>query len=103
MIRAVVLFGALGIIAVVSGFPVEEFMPDMPSLNWVASRRASAEGDAGAPRCLIKGVIGAKGERLYHLPGSAYYERTPIDTARGERWFCSKAEALEAGWRPFMR
>ena len=35
----------------------------------------------------------------YHLPGSADYDRTRIDESRGERWFCSVAEAEAAGWR----
>lgn len=28
-----------------------------------------------------------------------YYEDVKIDTSKGERWFCSVEEALEAGWR----
>ena len=39
-------------------------------------------------------------ERLiYHVPGGAYYDRTKISAAKGERWFCSEEEALAAGWR----
>ena len=49
--------------------------------------------------CLIKGNINSEGERIYHLPGSRYYDATIIDAARGERWFCSEAEAERAGWR----
>lgn len=53
----------------------------------------------GAGRgCAIKGNISANG-RLYHLPGSAAYAATRIDESRGERWFCSEAEAEAAGWR----
>jgi hypothetical protein len=33
------------------------------------------------------------------VPGSPAYERTKIDEAKGERWFCSEAEARAAGWR----
>ena len=29
-----------------------------------------------------------------------WYDRVNIDEARGERWFCSEAEAQAAGWRP---
>ncbi len=39
------------------------------------------------------------GERVYHTPGSPWYERTQIDTDAGERWFCTEQEAQEAGWR----
>lgn len=49
--------------------------------------------------CAIKGNINAKGEKIYHLPGCGSYEKTAIDAARGERWFCTEAEALAAGWR----
>jgi len=45
----------------------------------------------------IKGNIGA--ERIYHVPGSQYYEQTVIDKDKGERWFCSEADASRAGWR----
>lgn len=50
--------------------------------------------------CDIKGNINSKGERIYHVPGGRSYANTVIDTARGERWFCSEAEAQAAGWRP---
>lgn len=52
-----------------------------------------------SPDCLIKGNINADGERIYHRPGSSYYDATIIDERRGERWFCSEEEALGAGWR----
>lgn len=48
--------------------------------------------------CRIKGNVSDAG-RIYHLPGSRHYDRTEIDEERGERWFCSEAEAREAGWR----
>jgi len=49
---------------------------------------------------LIKGNIGSKGDRIYHVPGGRWYDKTRIDTGKGERWFCSEAEARAAGWRP---
>jgi hypothetical protein len=49
--------------------------------------------------CLIKGNISSTGERIYHVPGGLYYNATVIDTAKGERWFCTEAEAVAAGWR----
>ena len=49
--------------------------------------------------CLIKGNISASGEKIYHLPGCGSYKNTKIDEAREERWFCTEAEALVAGWR----
>jgi len=51
------------------------------------------------PGCLIKGNISKSGERIYHVPAGRSYEQTKIDTAAGERWFCTEAEALANGWR----
>ncbi len=49
--------------------------------------------------CLIKGKISRGGERIYHLPGGRWYDRTKIDAAKGERWFRTEEEARVAGWR----
>jgi endonuclease YncB( thermonuclease family) len=54
---------------------------------------------AGTADCKIKGNISAKGERIYHVPGSRHYVRTVLNEATGERWFCSESEAIAAGWR----
>lgn len=48
--------------------------------------------------CDIKGNISGSG-KIYHRPGGAFYDRTSIDEASGERWFCSESEAQAAGWR----
>ncbi len=53
--------------------------------------------------CDIKGNISSSGERIFHVPGGAYYDRTKIDTSKGERRFCSEAEARAAGWRKSKR
>lgn len=53
--------------------------------------------------CNIKGNINSSGERIYHVPGQEHYDRTQITLSKGERWFCSEAEALAAGWRPALR
>jgi endonuclease YncB( thermonuclease family) len=49
--------------------------------------------------CVIKGNISSNGERIYHLPGQRYYDKTQIDASKGERWFCTEQEAVQAGWR----
>jgi endonuclease YncB( thermonuclease family) len=48
--------------------------------------------------CRIKGNISESG-KIYHVPGSEWYERTQINPAKGERWFCTEVEAKAAGWR----
>ena len=61
--------------------------------------RAARNPPQQAPgACAIKGNISAKG-RIYHRPGDPSYAATRIDTSKGERWFCTAAEALAAGWR----
>lgn len=63
-------------------------------------RNAAAGSTAG---CRIKGNVNRRGDRIYHVPGGASYGATRIDVSRGERWFCSEAEARAAGWRRARR
>jgi endonuclease YncB( thermonuclease family) len=61
--------------------------------------QAPVSSAAAVGQCAVKGNISSKGERIYHVPGGRYYDATVIDTAKGERWFCTEAEAVAAGWR----
>ena len=55
---------------------------------------------APRPGCEIKGNISyTTGERIYHLPGQRWYEKTVINPRYGERWFCTESEAEANGWR----
>lgn len=63
------------------------------SEKWVAAQDKAPDG------CPIKGRI-SRGARVYVLPWSPTYSRLKLSKARGERWFCSEAEARAAGWRP---
>jgi len=50
--------------------------------------------------CNIKGNVSIEtGEHIYHVPGQEHYSETIIRPEFGERWFCSEAEARNAGWR----
>src|SRR5262249_845197 len=73
----------------------------IPPWEWRAQQRGnlppSTLGNQGT--CQIKGNVNRKGERIYHLPLDKEYAKTRINTGRGERWFCSEAEAQAAGWR----
>lgn len=73
---------------------------DRPEPAVVRSTKPSTLGDVqrGSGGCKIKGNIGNSG-KIYHVPGSPSYANTKIDESRGERWFCSEAEARAAGWR----
>lgn len=64
--------------------------------RWEEAKRSAPEG------CPIKGQV-ASGARVYVLPWSSSYERIKIRASRGERWFCSEKEAIEAGWKPVER
>lgn len=44
--------------------------------------------------CNIKGNKNSKGEKIYHMPGQQFYDKT-----NAEEMFCSEAEAKAAGYR----
>ncbi|WP_114944833.1 thermonuclease family protein [Microvirga calopogonii] len=67
--------------------------------EWRRGKRLSSEASTGADRkCAIKGNISGAG-KIYHLPGTRAYDKTVINEASGERWFCTEDEARAAGWR----
>ena len=49
-----------------------------------------AQSQAGV--CAIKGNISSSGERIYHVPGQRYYDKTLINGLQGERWFCTEQD-----------
>ena len=73
----------------------------VPPWDWRQGKRLAAGiANQEAPsQCQIKGNISKKRTRIYHVPGGRWYDRTKIDLAKGERWFCSEPEAEAAGWR----
>jgi len=76
-----------------------------PSAYRAEARTEVVRAPSPVPRgaCVIKGNVNAQGRRIFHQPGQRDYAATVIDTARGERWFCSTAEAQAAGWTPAQR
>ena len=79
----------------------------VPPWDWRRGNRLKA-ATRDAPRvaardrsaCRIKGNISHNsGRRIFHVPGDRDYERTCISQSRGERYFCTEAEARAAGWR----
>jgi endonuclease YncB( thermonuclease family) len=73
-----------------------------PAWVWRAERWQGAQAERradGPTQCVIKGNITRSGH-IYHMPWDRWYDKTRVETAKGERWFCSEAEALAAGWRP---
>jgi len=67
---------------------------------WAFRAQKWRVSEQAAPKdCPIKGNISDRG-RVYHMPWSPWYKRVRINRGKGERWFCSEAEARTAGWRP---
>jgi len=59
---------------------------------------------SGTSEAVIKGNISvSSGERIYHVPGGEFFDQTVIDVSAGERWFCTEADAVAAGWRKSKR
>lgn len=49
--------------------------------------------------CEIKGNISTDGSRFYHLPRTQNYDAIKIQPEKGERWFCTEADARASGFR----
>jgi len=76
--------------------------PFVEPWQWRKEKWQEAGTTASSPGCPIKGNISSNGDRIYHAPWSRSYNKTRINEAKGERWFCDEAEAIAAGWRaPF--
>lgn len=71
--------------------------PDRPSdvrdAAWARAKKSAPDG------CPIKAKV-RRGRRMYYLPWTPGYRSKRVSKRRGERWFCSEAEALAAGWKP---
>lgn len=95
-----VSLGTLGVIALFT-------MNSSPTRSAPPTRATPTPTGSASPmrvitnqECVIKGNISiSTGDKLYHLPGMEDYERTIIHPEKGERWFCTEAEAIENGWR----
>ncbi|MEO1207128.1 MAG: thermonuclease family protein [Pseudomonadota bacterium] len=65
--------------------------------RWAKALKRAPDG------CPIKGRAHRSRGKIYVVPWSVSYDRYRVRTRRGDRWFCSEEEALEAGWRPLER
>ena len=52
------------------------------------------------PQCIIKGNMDVNDSSIkrYHFPGCAQYDFAIVEKDKGEQWFCTEAEAKEAGY-----
>ena len=93
-------FVIIGILLVVALPTMKSSPSPSPSPSLITSIKKLDKNS----ECNIKGNISVKtGTKIYHLPGMKYYDSTVIDPARGERWFCTEAEAIANGWRKSRR
>jgi len=66
---------------------------------WIFREKRWAGAEYAAPNgCAIKGNISSHGY-IYYVPWSPRYTQVKIEVEKGERWFCSEADAIAAGWR----
>lgn len=103
LLKGVVSLGAVGVIAL---FTTLSPTRSAPSIRATPTPAGSASPIPAFTKseCVIKGNISiSTGDKLYHLPGMEDYEATRIDLTKGERWFCTEAEAIANGWRKAPR
>lgn len=60
---------------------------------WEEAKQAAPEG------CPIKGTVSGD-SKTYLVPWTPSYDKAKVRPERGERWFCTEAEARAAGWKP---
>ena len=63
--------------------------------------RGNLATPTSATVCRIKGNVSWRNndEKIYHCPNWRDYDRTQVNWHDGDRWFCTEAEAIEAGFR----
>jgi hypothetical protein len=65
-----------------------------------ASKQWQANVEPESEDCIIKGNISQhEAGMIYMVPGCDNYNSTKIDPKRGEKYFCTEAEAEKAGFR----
>lgn len=71
---------------------VPERPEDYRARLWESAKKTAPQG------CPIKGQI-SRNDRVYVVPWQASYTRVRIRQDKGERWFCTEAEAQAAGFK----
>ncbi|MBP9818150.1 thermonuclease family protein [Candidatus Shapirobacteria bacterium] len=66
----------------------------------IFSQKCSQTENLTDPKCNIKGNIDPDkaDTKIYQMPGCVQYKTTTVNLDRGEQWFCSEKEAVEAGY-----
>ncbi len=78
----------------------ESYTPRSDSSSGSSNNSVSENGGilSSSGNGKIKGNINSKGEKVYHLYGDLYYNRT-----KAEEYFDTEAQAQAAGYRPIKK
>ncbi len=71
---------------------VPERPEDYRNRLWESAKKTAPQG------CPIKGQV-SRNDRVYVVPWQASYTRVRVRQDKGERWFCTEAEAQAAGFK----
>lgn len=85
-----------------SGFNHEGETKVEPAKKSTTSTSSESSTESSSGDLKIKGNINSSGEKIYHMPGGMYYDRTNIN-GPGEQYFKSEADAQAAGFRKSQR
>ena len=68
--------------------------------DWRKGKRLS-DNDSQPGDCNIKGNIGRRHARIYHVPGGQYYARTRIDSGTGSYDEAYSPRAIESPYNQY--
>ncbi len=105
LVRAGAVFASGGLFSSLSGIEADARAKKIGLWKGEAERpaeyRASLWDTAAKTspdNCPIKGIVSGEA-KSYVLPWQSEYGGTKVRLTKGERWFCSEAEAQAAGWK----
>lgn len=76
------------------------FWRDQLERPWHYRRRMQFSAGSRAPKgCAFKATVDRKGNKIYFAPWSPWYANFKVDAGRGDKWICSEARAITAGWK----
>ena len=66
----------------------------------IFSSKCTQETNPDSKTCVIKGNlrIPGNGTKIYHFPGCGQYNQTIVELYKGDKWFCTEAQAKKEGF-----
>lgn len=99
LLSAVVVVGVFAVIFFIGDYLIKSQNKKTDNTN-NTSQTGTTSKTTEFEECDIKGNISqTTGEKIYHLPEDRFYDKTEIDEASGEKYFCTEEEAENEGWR----